>query len=137
MNKSTITFLFLFSLLLFSADIKAQQDTIKLVSIKNNAETVEFCFSSQKGFIVGSERYVLHIGNSYFARSRHPEGNENLICFVFDSDGFSALKDGEEMVLVYGLYKSNIIASQNSSGERKFEGRHWKTGVLNKDLLNK
>jgi 3-oxoacyl-[acyl-carrier-protein] synthase III len=30
------------------------------VSIKNEAETVSICFSSQKGFIVGSERYSAH-----------------------------------------------------------------------------
>jgi hypothetical protein len=124
-------------MLLAPSFIHAQQDTIKLVSVKGNSENIEFYFSSQKGFIIGSERYVLHIGNSFFTRSRHPEGNENLLCFIVDSDDFSVLKEGNEMVIVYGLYKGNIIGPKDSSEEKLFEGRHWKTGVFNTNLLNK
>lgn len=117
--------------------VKAQQDTIKLFSVKKNKENIEICISSKKGFIIGSERYVLHIGDSYFTKSIHPDGNENLIVFKIDFDSFSAIKNNNEMVLVYGLFDSNIKNKKTIGENRTFSGKHWKIGVLDKDLLNK
>ncbi len=86
---------------------------------------------TSSSFIVGANRYVLHIGAHNFKRSLHPEGRLDEIQFILSEDEFQKIKKGAEMVLVYGYYHENTL--QDGEGEQSsgFTGSHWRLGKFN------
>ncbi|HBS87421.1 MAG: hypothetical protein A2W91_13720 [Bacteroidetes bacterium GWF2_38_335] len=131
-HKSIIGVLILFFLngMLFSQD-----DSVKLVSMKTGEKGIEISFSSEKGFIVGAERYVLHIGDYYNAHSKHPAGDKHSIVFTVDKDAFDALGNLQDLVLVYGLFEANTGRKSDQSGD--YAGRHWRVGKFDRNMLDK
>jgi hypothetical protein len=116
--------------------VNAQADSpITLSKIEQNGDVVELSLSSDKNFIIGANRYVLHIGGTHFKYSKHPKGDVKTITFLIPIDQFEILEDGKPMVLVYGLYHSNTKQDGEGSQQNGFEGPNWSAGNLNKSLL--
>ena len=123
---------------LASQSVQAQTaPTISVSKMESNEEMVEVSLSSTEEFIVGGNRYVLHIGGSHFKYSKHPKSDIKTITFLIPAADFAALPDGEDMVLVYGLYPLNTQQDGESSQQNGFDGPNWAVGKLNKSLLKR
>lgn len=131
---SCLCLVFLFFIPIVS---QAQSEiSINLTSIQNVGGTIEVTFETNKQFIVGDNRYVLHTGGQHFMHSKHPGGDEKKITFLLTPEEFDALPDGAEMVVVYGYYYSNVqLDGEGASSD--YEGLHWNSGNLDKSLLNR
>ncbi len=113
------------------------ESSISLTAIETQDEIVEVSLTSNTDFIVGGNRYILHIGGSHFKYSKHPKTNLKTITFLIPKADFAVLQDGQPMVIAYGLYPGNIQQDGEVSQQNGFEGPHWSVGKLNKSLLKK
>lgn len=119
----------------FSIGASGQTDqNVTLTSITKSGHEIFIEFSTDQTFIIGDNRYILHVGPHHILRSTHPEGNISRIAFIVDEDEFNTLQDGVEMMLVYGLYDRNKEL-HSESGKAQFDGQNWTAGKLNKSLL--
>lgn len=139
MTKKLLYFLLLAVVTSLTAQSTQAQSTatIELSKIESNDEMVEVSLSSTEDFIVGGNRYILHIGGAHYKYSKHPKGDVKTITFLIPAADFAALPDGEELVLVYGLYPLNTQQDGESSQQNGFDGPNWSAGKLNKSLLNR
>ncbi|MBK6729446.1 MAG: hypothetical protein IPG60_00300 [Bacteroidetes bacterium] len=83
---------------------QATAPNVQIVSITENAENIEILIQSDKHFIFGDNRYVLYIGEKYFLRNLHPDGDETKIVFFILLNDYQLLHADDEVVLAYGNY---------------------------------
>ena len=100
-------------------------DGPQLTGISETSAWTIIRIESDQPFIIGGNRYVLHVGDVVFEHSRHPEGMNA------SSNSWWILMPGrrhqkEDAVLVYGLYEGNMTAQGRLS--------IWKDATLLSDL---
>lgn len=99
-------------------------------------EMVILSITTTESFIVGANRYVLHIGGKYFERSLHPDGRLNEIIFYIPLSDYQQLVDKAEIFLVYGFYHENTKLDQEATSEVAVMGKHWKLGQFTSQKFN-
>jgi hypothetical protein len=99
----------------------------ELTSITETSAWTVIRLESEQPFIVGANRYVLHVGDQVFEHSRHPEGNESILEFLVDPDEWKAIDKAAEAVLVYGLYEGNM---SETGRQQHMEGLFTPIGPL-------
>jgi hypothetical protein len=121
--------LFGFGTVFTSGDLLAQQEaTVTLDSVRSDAQFTYIYLSSDQPFIIGGNRYVLHIGDIYIARNNHPDGDESRLMFMAEKEVINSSNSGADAYLVYGLYDNNLSASYRK--QNGMEGLHWNLGPL-------
>lgn len=102
---------------------------------KTGANEVIISLNNTSSFIVGANRYVLHIGAHHFLKNKHPDGRLDEIQFILTVQEFEALQNGAPIVLVYGLYHENTQQDGESLQTNGFTGLHWKIGTFESTQL--
>lgn len=123
--------LFYFCLMAFSAIGVAQpQNSVFTDSswLDTATNTVRFSIKTSDSFIVGANRYVLHIGGKHFLRNEHPEGRLDEIVFFIPLEDYKNLEPQAKVVLVYGLYHENTLQDNEGNQSNGFTGAHWILG---------
>ena len=83
MNKIAIVFFSVILFSCFSGNAFAQQKTSpKIASVKKKDNTVEFTITSARKFIMGNNRYVLHIGDKGIMRYRQSFDNHKKVGII-------------------------------------------------------
>lgn len=83
---------------------------------------------TSESFIVGANRYVLHIGGTTLFQNVHPQGRLDEIIFIIPQTTYQELQKGAEMVLVYGYYYDNALQDGEEAQVNGYLGKHWKLG---------
>ena len=139
MNKITVLFLSLLLIGFSSPDAFAQQQsTTKIASVTEKDNTVEFTLTSEKKFIFGNNRYVLHIGDKTFMRNRQSYDYDNKIgtlTFLIANEDFKSLQDGKGIYLTYG-YADETEQALDELSQHDFP-TCWKLGKFSKDILTR
>jgi|GEM_PF-2526220 len=99
-------------------------------------DMVVVSITTSESFIVGANRYVLHIGGKYFERSLHPDGRLNEILFYIPLSDYQQLIDKADVFLVYGFYHENTKLDKEASAEIAVMGKHWKLGQFSPQTFN-
>ncbi len=137
--KKLTYFLFL-SLFLSIGSIAFTQSSeavqINEYQLDKEKEMVVLSITTTESFIVGANRYVLHIGGKYFERSLHPDGRLNEILFYIPLSDYQQLVDNAEIFLVYGFYHENTKLDKEGSSEIAVMGKHWKLGQFTPQKFN-
>lgn len=97
--------LFCLSLLLNAASGMAQEKAkiTKATIEKKGSATVSIVVTSSQDFLMGNNRYVLHIGNAQFDRYLQGQDEDNRkLVFLVPVDAYNQLSQGASMYLVYG-----------------------------------
>ncbi len=107
--------------LLLTTMLSAQEvDGVTVASVELNEGYAAVELVTATPFIIGGNRYVLHIGDAVFIKSIHPDGNEYMLTFYIPIEEWEQIASGQEAVLVYGLYRENTLeqsrAQQGISG---------------------
>ena len=107
---------------------------IERITVKGS--DISFTISSDKKFIYGGNRYVLHIGEKVYMRcfQSHEKG-KGFISFLIPQKEFEGLQDGKKVYLSYGNMESDE-AELEQLCKRDHPGC-WFLGRLNKALLSK
>jgi len=117
--------------------IFAQNTTVTYSGIKQVNEFVEISLTSSTPLYDGARRYVLHIANQFFMKSKHKiiEG-QSILTFYIPLSDYQRLPNKAEIILVYGYSDSNVdISAEKSktgSSSKEFSGNYWLTGTFNK-----
>jgi hypothetical protein len=106
-----------------------------VVSLKQrNPDWVVYTISSHQGFIMGDNKYVLHIGNRSFDRydQVEEEDTSGKLIFQLPTDAFNMLTNGDAVYLTYG-----DPGDQNQLPELAKDATFpcWSLGTLNKKSL--
>ncbi|MDC3351698.1 hypothetical protein OAV92_00485 [Crocinitomicaceae bacterium] len=107
------------------------------VSLDEDEETVLLSIKTTESFIVGANRYVLHIGGTTLMQNIHPEGRLDEIVFLIPKTTYQALEKGAEIVLVYGYYYDNSLQDGEEGQVSGYQGKHWKLGPFQPQELSK
>lgn len=99
-------------------------------SFDKEEEVVRVSIKTTESFIIGANRYVLHIGGKYFLRNEHPEGRLDEIVFLIPLSDYETLSDKGEIVLVYGFYHANAQQDNEGSVVNGYTGKHWRLGTF-------
>lgn len=128
--KSSLLLLFL--LCLNGTGFTQSSDAVQLDSCTFDKEeqTVRISIKTTESFIVGANRYVLHIGGNTFLRNIHPDGRLDEIVFLVPLADYENLQEEGEIVLVYGYYHENALQDSEGSQVNGFMGKHWKLGAF-------
>ena len=133
-------YLFLLALLIpFGSKLSAQSAQsvhINTYQLDENRSTVILSITTTESFIVGANRYVLHIGGKYFERSQHPEGRLNEIQFYIPLSDYEQLINQATIYLVYGFYHDNTKLDKEGSSEIAVMGKHWNLGLFTSQSFN-
>ena len=121
--------LFVLCLGIVSPLLAQQVDGPQLTGISETSAWTIIRIESDQPFLIGGNRYVLHVGDAVFEHSRHPEGNERIIEFLVDPDAWSAAPKAVDAVLVYGLYQGNMTPQGRAD---HMEGHYTVLGPLTK-----
>lgn len=98
------------------------------VTLDTTSQTVLLSIKTTESFIVGANRYVLHVGGATFKQSLHPDGRLDEITFLIPIASYDSVEKGTEMVLVYGYYHSNALQDGEDDQVNGFTGKHWRLG---------
>lgn len=125
-------FLLLFFICLSGTGFGQSSDAVQLDSctFDNKEQTVRISIKTTESFIVGANRYVLHIGGNTFLRNIHPDGRLDEIVFLVPLADYESLQVEGEIVLVYGYYHENELQDNEGSQVNGFMGKHWKLGAF-------
>ena len=125
-----------FLICLVTASVLGVAQEVNVVkSVKSVDSTVEIELHSSKPFPIRDEVVVLRIGNKEFYRSKHPEnGSLNTLIFMLSAKEFSALADGQPMIVKFG--RGNDAAGEIQAARERGEPR-WDFGKLDKRLLDR
>jgi hypothetical protein len=136
MKKIIIVFFSLVIALFYSGNIVAQEKPkTKISSVKQKDGTVRFSLTSSRPFIFGSNRYILHIGNSDFMRNEQSHKNgKGYMTFLVPSGDLNNIRDGAHIYLTYGQVD---IEETDMDELSKNSRRCWSLGYYSKDLLTK
>lgn len=131
--------LFLGILLSTNVTLSQSEGTVSLNSYQldepNNRVLISI--KTAESFIVGANRYVLHIGGRHFLLSEHPEGRLDEIIFYVPLADYKVLIEQSQIVLVYGFYHENTLQDGEGNGANGFTGKHWLLGKFNHEVLLK
>lgn len=112
-------------------------DAVQLNSFKQVEDNVVVSIKTTESFIVGANRYVLHIGGRYFQRSSHPDGRLDEILFYIPIQTYEELQDQGQVVLVYGFYHDNVQQGDGESEQTSgYMGKHWELGKFTAGKLD-
>lgn len=131
MKKRILNLCLLLGMLFSTAyAISQSEGTVSLNSYQfdETKNRVLVSIKTTESFIVGANRYVLHIGGRYFLLSEHPEGRLNEIIFYVPLADYKVLIEQSQMVLVYGFYHENALQDGEGNGANGFTGKHWLLG---------
>lgn len=92
--------------------------------------------TTTESFIIGANRYILHIGGKYFERSLHPEGRLNEIVFFIPLSDYEQLLNQADIFLVYGYYYENTKLDKEGSADVAVMGKHWMLGQFTPQKFN-
>ena len=106
------------------------------VTLDTSQQLVMLSIKTTESFIVGANRYVLHIGGKTFKQSMHPNGRLDEIMFLITLSAYQAIKKEAEMVLVYGYYHSNALQDGEDDQVNGYTGKHWKLGAFQPTEFN-
>lgn len=134
-QKLTLLLAFL-SLSLMSFSQSAGSVQLKNYSLDSTKNEVRVSIKTSESFIVGANRYVLHIGGKHFFRNIHPDGQLNEIVFLLSVDEYENLQAQGRIVLVYGFYHENTQQDGEGAQANGFTGKHWDLGKFNPEILN-
>ncbi|MES2702552.1 MAG: hypothetical protein V4649_07935 [Bacteroidota bacterium] len=134
--KKGIFILACFAALSLAPGTASAQDKVRaaITSVKQkNAATVAFTVTSSGDFIMGNNKYVLHIGeNTFDLYEQYSNEGTGALTFLIPAADFKALHNGTTMYLTYG----------DAEGEQTMEalskdGHYpcWNLGKFNSDLL--
>lgn len=106
LRLSLASLLFFIAIVFSQNELLAQTTSanVQIVSITENADNIEILIQSDQHFIIGNNRYVLYIGEKYFLRNIHPDGDETKLIFFIPLNDYQLLHAGDEVVLSYGNY---------------------------------
>ena len=138
MNKilKNTGFLCLFFILTSSAFAQSENAVaISSIKLADDNQTVRVSIKTSESFIVGANRYVLHIGAKYFLLNEHPEGSLSEIVFLVPLSEYEILIDQGRIVLVYGFYHDNTL-NDGEGQENEFIGKHWDLGKFSPQTLS-
>lgn len=125
MKKTAHVLILFFFFSIANTSFSQQEGTVSLSKIEVGNQEVGIYLTTSESFIVGSNRFVLYIGNRYFLKNTHPEGNVSHLLFLIPTEDFQQINGDDPVVLVYGFYDQNEGASLDS-----FTGKHWILGPL-------
>ncbi len=130
MKKVVLFVLFLLQFVFVTTSFGQSNSSVNLNSFTFDAEhqLVRLSIKTTESFIVGANRYVLHIGGKYFLRSDHPDGRLDEIIFFIPVADYEQLINQAEIFLVYGFYYENIKQDNEGSQDVAIMGKHWKLG---------
>lgn len=133
--------MFVFFLIAFGAiGFTQPQNTVFKDSsqLDTATNTVRFSIKTSDSFIVGANRYVLHIGGKHFLRNEHPDGRLDEIVFLIPLDDYKNLEPQAGVVLVYGFYHENTLQDNEGNQSNGFTGTHWALGpfIPEKQITN-
>ena len=137
--KNYLILIFTLFLLCSGVHLHAQsENTVSLVNyeLEEESETVRIVLKTEESFIVGANRYVLHIGGKHFLRNEHPDGRLDEIIFLVPQSEFNTLEENKEIVLVYGLYHENTLQDGEGSQMNGFTGKHWRLGQFERPIFS-
>lgn len=107
------------------------------LTLNQDSSKVLLSIKTTESFIVGANRYVLHISGQTFYQSFHPKGELNEIIFFIPTYDFSNLIAQSNMVLVYGFYHQNTLQDGEGNSQHGYIGKHWRIGEFTPELLKK
>ncbi len=128
--KKTLIFFAFISLLTASFGQSNDAVQVETFSLDEEKNVVSISIKTTESFIVGANRYVLHIGGKHFLRNEHPEGRLDEIVFYISLDEYETLVDQGRIVLVYGYYHENTQQDGEGSQANGFTGKHWDLGLF-------
>ncbi|MFT5821615.1 MAG: hypothetical protein ACI8ZM_002869 [Crocinitomix sp.] len=133
--KNTLLFFSFFFLI--SATFGQSENAVAMSSYSLDAdqENVRISIKTSESFIVGANRYVLHIGSKHFLRNVHPDGSLSEIVFLVPLTDYENLVKQSSIVLVYGFYHDNILQDGESGQTTGFIGKHWNLGKFTPQTL--
>lgn len=105
------------------------------ITLDDDQETVRVSVKTSESFIVGANRYVLHIGGRHFLMNEHPEGSLSEIVFLIPLNDYETLKDQSRIILVYGFYHDNTLKDGEGEQSNEFVGKHWGLGKFTQQTL--
>lgn len=121
----------LFLQMLVGASVFAQSSSsVSLNSITLDAasQMVQLSIKTTEEFVVGSNRYILHIGGKHFLINQHPDGRLDEIIFSIPLADYEQLISGSKIFLVYGYYYENTKLDFEGSSDAAIMGTHWVLG---------
>ena len=126
------TLLLLFFLSISGTGFGQSNDSVQLDSCTLNKEEqiVRISIKTTESFIVGANRYVLHIGGKSFLRNEHPDGRLDEIVFLVPLADYENLQAETEVVLVYGYYHENALQDSEGGQVNGYMGKHWRLGAF-------
>ena len=96
-------------------------------SLKKN---IEIQIESKQPFYMGSNTYVLHVGERFYQKYKHSKkGQKSVLTFLIPEREYVLWEEKSEMVLVYGYFAQNVSASKE---KRAYQGRIFHRGVHQK-----
>jgi len=114
--------------------IAQEKAQTKISSVIQKGETIRYSLSSSQPFIVGNNRYILHIGDRGFSQYEQSKSKgTGLITFLIPVTDFNDLPDGKSVFLTYGSVSED--ADLESLANKST--RCWFIGKFEKDILTK
>jgi len=138
MKKYAYLILLALSLALSPFSHAQSSESVHLNSYTYDAskEMVILSITTTESFIIGANRYILHIGGKYFERSLHPEGRLNEIVFFIPLSDYEQLLNQADIFLVYGYYYENTKLDKEGSADVAVMGKHWMLGQFTPQKFN-
>jgi hypothetical protein len=137
--KKLITSFFSTTILLISlsSTIMAQvKPVMKIATVKQKSKTVSFTITASEPFRMGSNRYILHIGNKEFFRSTQSESKgHGTITFMIPADDYKHLPNGKSIFLTCG--HSNDGGDDLQALSDRKDPNCWPLGKFSKKLLTR
>lgn len=137
MKKIISVFISIAVLCSFQARLIAQEKTqTRIATVTEKDNNIAFTISSDKKFIFGGNRYVLHIGDKVYMRSQQSfENGKGLLTFFISKSEFDKLPEGKSVYLSYGNMESDEQELEKLS-TRDYP-TCWSLGKFTKRLLSK
>ena len=120
-----------------SSNIMAQvKPAVKIATVKQKGKTVSFTITASEPFRMGSNRYILHIGDKEFFRNSQSENKgHGTITFMIPADDYKHLQSGKSIFLTYGHSNDGGDDLQTLSDHK--DPNCWPLGKFSKKLLKK
>jgi hypothetical protein len=137
MKKLFFLFFNMLATLSYSGNAIGQdKPAIKIVSEKQNGNTVDITLKSSKRFVAGAKFYILYIGDKEFALSKDQSyyKGKGSITFLVPAADFSSLMEGTNVYLSYG---HQFKGSENRDETVKYNDGCWSLGKFSKKILTK
>ena len=120
--------------------ILAQNATVTYSDIKQANDFVEITLTTSEPLYDGARRYVLHIADQHFMKSKHKiVAGKSTLTFYLPLSDYQKLPNKAPMILAYGYSKSNVDVSteksKTGSSTREFSGKHWPAGFFKKTSI--